>query len=75
MSWQALFVPAKTPSGIINKINADTVSALADSTIQPRLQQMGYVSSSSTPDELGKMLKVEIGKWAAVINDAGLKVE
>jgi tripartite-type tricarboxylate transporter receptor subunit TctC len=36
---------------------------------------MGYVSSSSTPDELGKMHKVEIGKWAAVIKDAGLKVE
>jgi tripartite-type tricarboxylate transporter receptor subunit TctC len=75
MSWQALFVPAKTPSDIINKINADTVSALADPQIQPKLQQMGYVSSSSTPDELDKMLKAEIGKWAAVIKEAGLKVE
>jgi tripartite-type tricarboxylate transporter receptor subunit TctC len=68
-------VPAKTPPEIINKINADTASALADPTIQPRLQQMGYVASSSTPEELGKMLKVEIAKWGAVIKDAGLKVE
>src|SRR5215204_4989762 len=75
MSWQALFVPAKTPSDIVNKINANAVYALADPTIRPKLQQMGYVASSSTPDELGKMLKVEIAKWAAVIKDAGLKVE
>jgi tripartite-type tricarboxylate transporter receptor subunit TctC len=75
MSWQALFVPAKTPSDIINKINADVAAALADPAIQPKLQQMGYVASSSTPEELGKMLTVEIGKWAAVIKDAALKVE
>jgi len=75
MSWQALFVPAKTSSDIVNKINAGAVYALADATIGPKLQQMGYVASSSTPDELGKMLKVEIGKWAALIKDAGLKVE
>jgi tripartite-type tricarboxylate transporter receptor subunit TctC len=75
MSWQALFVPARTPSDVVNKIHAGAVSALADPTIQPKLQQMGYVASSSTPDELGRMLKSEIARWSAVIKDAGLKVE
>jgi tripartite-type tricarboxylate transporter receptor subunit TctC len=75
MSWQALFVPAKTPSEIVTKINAGSVAALADPLVKAKAQQIGYVPVGSTPDDLGGMLKSEIAKWSAVIKDAGLKVE
>jgi tripartite-type tricarboxylate transporter receptor subunit TctC len=75
MSWQALFVPAKTPAEIVKKIHDGAVSAIANPAVQARLKQIGYLPVGSTPDALAKMLKVETAKWAAVIKDAALKVE
>jgi tripartite-type tricarboxylate transporter receptor subunit TctC len=74
MSWQALFVPAKTPSEIVKKINAGAIAALGNPAVTAKLRQIGYVAIGSTPDELAKMLKSEIDQWGAVIKGAGIKI-
>jgi len=74
-SWQAFFVPARTSSAIVKKINAGALAALADPGVRAKAQQIGYVPIGSTPEELGIMFKAEIAKWHAVIKDAGLKME
>ena len=74
-SWQAVFVAAKTPSEIIEKIHSSSVTALADPTVKEKAKTIGYVTVGTTPQELAQILKTEIAKWAAVIKDAGLKVE
>jgi tripartite-type tricarboxylate transporter receptor subunit TctC len=74
MSFQALLVPAKTPSAVVRKIHSDAVAALADPVVKQKLQQIGYVAVGSTPDELARKLNAEIRKWGDVIKDAGLKV-
>jgi tripartite-type tricarboxylate transporter receptor subunit TctC len=74
MSFQALLVPAKTPSAVVGKIHSDAVAALADPVVKQKLQQIGYVAVGSTPDELARKLNAEIRKWGDVIKDAGLKV-
>jgi tripartite-type tricarboxylate transporter receptor subunit TctC len=71
-SWQALFVPARTPPQIIRKINAGAVAALADPVVKAKLQQIGYVAVGSSPDGLAQMLRSEIDKWGIVIKNAGL---
>jgi tripartite-type tricarboxylate transporter receptor subunit TctC len=75
MSWQALFVAGKTPPGIVKEIHDDAVAAISNPAVKARLRSIGYVAIGSTPEELGKMLKDEIAKWAAVVKDAGLKIE
>ena len=74
MSWQAMFVAAKTPPEIIKTINAAALAALTDPMVKAKAELIGYAPSGSTPEELGNMLRVEISKWAAVIKAAGLKV-
>ena len=73
-SWFAFFVPAKTPSAIIRKMRADTVTALADPAVKQRLNQLGVIAVGSTPEELGAHMKLEIAKWGPVIKAAGIKV-
>jgi len=75
MSWQAMFVPAKTPPRIIRRINAAANAALADPLVKAKLKQIGYIAVGSTPEELGKMLKSEMDKWGAVIKSAGITLK
>ncbi|HEY1360757.1 MAG TPA: tripartite tricarboxylate transporter substrate binding protein [Xanthobacteraceae bacterium] len=73
--WQALFVPARTPTQIIRKISADTNTALADPAIKDKLGKTGYTARGSSPDELEELLKSEINKWSAVIRSVGIKID
>jgi tripartite-type tricarboxylate transporter receptor subunit TctC len=72
--WYGLFVPARTPPAIVQKMHADIVAALADPTIKGRLEQLGLFVVGSTPDALGQFLKSEMEKWRPVIKDAGISI-
>jgi len=74
MSWQGLFVPARTPPEIIRKIHDGAVASLPDPIVQAKAKLMGYLPVGSTPDELRAMLRREIAKWGTVIASAGLKI-
>lgn len=75
MSWQGVFVPAKTPPTIVNKISADTIAALAEPAIKSKLEQMSYAAGGSSPKELGILLRGEIDKWGAIIKSAGITIQ
>jgi tripartite-type tricarboxylate transporter receptor subunit TctC len=74
-SWFGFFMPAKTPAGIVNKINEDTIAALGHPMVKERLEQLGASVVGSTPAELGAFLKSEIDKWGPVIREAKIKVD
>jgi tripartite-type tricarboxylate transporter receptor subunit TctC len=74
-AWFAFMVPAKVPSDIVKKMNADTVLALRDPTVKAKLEGIGVVVAPSTPEELGSFIKAEIAKWETVIKETGIKVE
>jgi tripartite-type tricarboxylate transporter receptor subunit TctC len=74
-SWHALFGPARTPLQIINKMNADAISVLAEPAVRRKLEQYGYGIVGSSPEELATLLKSEIDKWGSVIKAAGIRIE
>jgi len=74
-SWFGFFVPAKTPEGVIAKINADTNAALAYASVKTRFEELGADPKGSTPAELAAFLKSEIDKWGPVIREAKIRVE
>ncbi len=71
-SWYALFVPAKTPRDIIDKLNAATVTALSNPAVKAKFEPLGVIVESSTPEALGTLLRSEIDKWGPIIKGAGL---
>jgi ATP-dependent DNA ligase len=74
-AWQALFVPARTPSEVVRKFNADANAALAEPAIKDKLAASGYVAEGSSPEELAKLLRAEIAKWSAIIKSVGIKID
>ena len=71
--WYALFVPAKTPKEIIQKMYTGVKAATDDPTIRKRLEEQAMIVVGSTPDELGQFHKAELDKWGALIKEAGIK--
>src|SRR5437588_4549171 len=74
-SWFGFFVAAKTPEGVIARINADTRAALAHASVKPRFEDLGATPKGSTPAELAAFLQSEIDKWGPVIRDAQIRVD
>ena len=74
-SWFGFFVPVKTPSEIIAKLNADTNAALTHPAVKSRFDDLGATPKGTTAEQLAAFLKSEIDKWGPVIKDARIKVE
>jgi len=74
-TWFSFFVPAKTPQPIVEKINRDTNTALADSEIKRKLEAIGMVAGGSTPAELAAQFQAESDKWGAVIKQANISLD
>jgi tripartite-type tricarboxylate transporter receptor subunit TctC len=77
-AWYAFFAPRGTKSDIIGKLNAATAEALADSTVQSRLLDLGFAifpRQQQTPNALGALVKAGAEKWWPVIKELGLKAD
>jgi tripartite-type tricarboxylate transporter receptor subunit TctC len=71
--WYALFVPAKTPKDIIQKMHAGVKAATDDPVIRGRLEEQAMIVVGSTPEDLGRFHKAELDKWGQLIKEAGIK--
>jgi tripartite-type tricarboxylate transporter receptor subunit TctC len=71
--WYALFVPAKTPPEIIQRMYTGVKAAADDPTIRKRLEDQAMIVIGSSPVELGRFHKAELNKWGPLIKEAGLK--
>ena len=72
-SWYGLLAPAGTPATIINKINAEMNRAAANPEFIKFIEGMGLEIASSTPKEMGDLIRSELARWTKVIASAGIK--
>ena len=68
--------PKNTPKEIIEKLNKEINTVLAEPAIKARLVELGGEPLIGTPDAFGAMIVAETEKWNKVIESAGIqKVE
>ncbi len=73
--WYALMGPAGIPRDTVLKINDGFSKALRTPEITKRLSEMGVDVVAGSPDELAKLMPLEIRKWGAVVKSSGAKAE
>jgi tripartite-type tricarboxylate transporter receptor subunit TctC len=73
--WQGIGAPKKTPPEIVDKLNKEINTALADPKIKARLADLGGTVLPSTPADFGKLIADETEKWGKVIRSANIKAE
>ena len=74
-SWYAMFVPAKTPRAIIDRLNKALNEVVADPDIRDKLLAQGAEGAGGTPEKLGQMVAREIPKWTKLAKDANIKAD
>jgi tripartite-type tricarboxylate transporter receptor subunit TctC len=74
-SWGAIFVPAKTPRVIVNKLNREITTALRLPDIEKRMRALGAEPAPTTPAELDKFVIQELATIQKLANLAGIKPE
>src|SRR5436190_2338407 len=72
--WVGLFLPAGTPSEIVQKLYAETAKAIESPELKAGLQQLGAEASLIEPEAYNRQLKKEIADNAALVKAAGIPI-
>jgi tripartite-type tricarboxylate transporter receptor subunit TctC len=73
--WYGVVAPRNTPAEIVDKLNNEINSALADPKMKARLADLGGTVLPGSPAAFGKLIAEETEKWAKVVKFAGIKAE
>src|SRR5688572_16561530 len=74
-SWYAMFAPAKTPPAIVARMQKEIARTIQLPDVKQKLLEQGGDTVGSTPEELDRVVKSELRKWAEVIRDAKIKLD
>jgi tripartite-type tricarboxylate transporter receptor subunit TctC len=70
-----LVAPARTPPSIVDLLARRMAEFVARPQTQERLAVFGFTAVGSTPGEFAAQIKSDIDRAAAVVRDAGIKVD
>ena len=74
-SWHAMFVLAKAPKPIIDKLNHALNGSVREPDIREKLLQQGSEGVGGTPEALAKIVNNELPKWAKLAKEANLRAD
>ncbi len=73
VTWNGFAAPAKTPRAIIDRLNKETLAAVADPDIQRKFAEYGIEVRNQTPEQFRDVLLNDIVKWRDVIKAANIE--
>jgi tripartite-type tricarboxylate transporter receptor subunit TctC len=74
-SWVGLFVPAKTPSDVVAKLNGAVDAIVRQPDFRERLAALGFDPVTGSQAVAAKRFKDDVGEWAKRVTALGMKVE
>lgn len=73
--WTGIFVPAKTPQPIVDRLSKELQAIMKSPEVVKLLNDQYVLPFPSTPQEFVALIKADTEKWGKVIKDANIKVE
>ena len=74
-TWFGMAAPQGTPSGIIQRLNAELNAALSAKEVSDLLATQGLESRATTPEQFIEFIGSESEKWSRIVKAAGIKTE
>ena len=73
--WFGVSAPRGTPVEIVDQLNREINTALADPAIKRRYAELGSTVFPTVPAAFGQFIAAETEKWGKVVKFAGVKAE
>lgn len=73
--WLGLFVPARTPPEIIQRIHAEATRIVNAPDLKSKLAAQGIMIETNSPAEFARAIREDHARWGKVIREAGIKAE
>ena len=71
-SWWGMFGPAGIPQPIVTQLNTELTRILKTPEVNKTFATLGVDAATSTPEQLTAMIKVEVAKYAKLIQSVGI---
>jgi len=73
--WIGMFLPAKTPRELVDKLHRETLKALQEPKVRDKLATLGVDPMTMTPQEFDAYVEKAIASDAGLVKEIGLKSE
>jgi tripartite-type tricarboxylate transporter receptor subunit TctC len=74
-SFFAITAPAATPREVVARLNAEIARASADPAVREKLVAQGFTVVASPPEELARVTREQLDRYARLFAQAGIKAE
>jgi tripartite-type tricarboxylate transporter receptor subunit TctC len=75
ISWDAILVPAGTPSMVIERLNSELARIITSDKVRQQMAPTYFTPAPSSPEELTTRMRDEKARWDAVIQKLNLSLD
>jgi len=75
VDWLGIFVPAKTPAGIVTRLNLAVREALKTREVKAGLEKLSFDPAGSSPAQLARLISAGQEKWGPIVMESGFRPE
>jgi tripartite-type tricarboxylate transporter receptor subunit TctC len=72
--WVGIFAPSKTPTKIINRMNAAIIKVMQEPAVVEQLHRLGAESMVMSPEKFDQMVKTEMDSAAILVKESKMVV-
>ncbi len=72
-TWLALLAPSKTPEPVLQALSDGVAEVIAQPDVKAKFQELAIEGQPLTGAEFDRYLEKEVGAWALVVRQAGIK--
>jgi tripartite-type tricarboxylate transporter receptor subunit TctC len=73
--WSGIFVPARTPTPVIQRLYSEFATAIRDNEVRAKLIAAGTEPALTTSEALAKKVRDEIVRWGKVVKASSMKID
>jgi tripartite-type tricarboxylate transporter receptor subunit TctC len=73
-AWFGVYAPAKTPPDVVQKLNQTILKIIDTPEVKKSLMTQGIDPVAGSPEDLVKLNKAELARWAKAVEQAGAKL-
>ena len=74
-NWLGVLAPARTPRDIVQRLNNEIQTAMADGEMRRQLAAVGIEPMYSTPEAFAETIRRDVARWAIVVKASGARID